>query len=65
MQLNAERLYPANPARGAESAEATRHAHRAIIDAMIARDPALALRRMRKHLAALVPATDQPGRRPG
>jgi DNA-binding FadR family transcriptional regulator len=65
MQLNAERLYPADPARAAESAEATRHAHRAIIDAMIARDPALALRRMRKHLAALVPRADQPGRRPG
>jgi DNA-binding FadR family transcriptional regulator len=65
MQLNAERLYPANPARAAESAGATRHAHRAIIDAMIARDTGLALRRMRKHLAALVPAADQPTRRPG
>jgi DNA-binding FadR family transcriptional regulator len=66
MQLNAELLYPADPARARESAAATRHAHRAIVAAMIARDTERALRRMRKHLAALArPAADQPGRRPG
>jgi DNA-binding GntR family transcriptional regulator len=44
------------------SADATRHAHRAIVAAMIARDAALALRRMRKHLAALARSTvSRPG----
>ena len=65
MQLSAERLYPADRGRATESAAATRHAHRAIVAAMIARDTALALRRMRKHLAALAHSTsDRPGRRP-
>jgi DNA-binding FadR family transcriptional regulator len=53
MQLSAERLYSGNRTRATESADATRHAHRAIVAAMIARDTALARRRMRKHLAAL------------
>jgi DNA-binding FadR family transcriptional regulator len=53
MQLSAERLYSGDPRRVIESAHATRHAHQAIVDAMLARDFALALRRMRKHLAAL------------
>ena len=66
MQLSAERLYPGDRGRVTESAAATRHAHRAIVAAMIARDTALALRRMRKHLAALAHSTsDRPGRRPG
>ena len=65
MQLSAERLYPGDRGRVTESAAATRHAHRAIVAAMIARDTALALRRMRKHLAALAHSTsDRPGRRP-
>jgi DNA-binding FadR family transcriptional regulator len=51
MQLSAERLYSGNRTRATESADATRHAHRAIVAAMIARDTALARRRMRKHLA--------------
>jgi DNA-binding FadR family transcriptional regulator len=63
MQLTAERLYPADRGRATESATAVRHAHRAIVAAMIARDSALALRRMRKHLSALAAA--RPGRRPG
>jgi DNA-binding FadR family transcriptional regulator len=58
MQLTAERLYSGNRARASESAAATRHAHQAIVTAMIARDTALALRRMRKHLAALAHSTD-------
>jgi DNA-binding FadR family transcriptional regulator len=57
MQLSAERLYSGNRVRVTESADATRHAHRAIVAAMIARDAALALRRMRKHLAALARST--------
>jgi DNA-binding FadR family transcriptional regulator len=58
MQLSAERLYSGNRVRVSESAAATRHAHQAIVTAMIARDTALALRRMRKHLAALAHSTD-------
>ena len=58
MQLSAERLYSGNRARVSESAAATRHAHQAIVTAMIARDTTLALRRMRKHLAALAHSTD-------
>jgi DNA-binding FadR family transcriptional regulator len=58
MQLSAERLYSGNRVRVSESAAATRHAHQAIVTAMIARDTTLALRRMRKHLAALAHSTD-------
>ena len=57
MQLSAERLYSGDPVRVIESAQATRHAHQAIVDAMLARDNALAQRRMRKHLAALAHST--------
>jgi DNA-binding FadR family transcriptional regulator len=65
MQLSAERMYSGDLSRVSESANATRHAHQAIVDAMLARDTALALRRMRKHLAALAHSTlDQPARRP-
>ena len=57
MQLSAERLYSGNRVRAGESADATRHAHRAIVAAMIARDTGLAQRRMRTHLAALARST--------
>jgi DNA-binding FadR family transcriptional regulator len=64
MQLSAERMYSGDLSRVSESANATRHAHQAIVDAMLTRDTALALRRMRKHLAALAHSTlDQPARR--
>jgi len=59
-------MYSGDLSRVSESADATRHAHQAIVDAMLARNTALALRRMRKHLAALAHSTlDQPARRPG
>jgi DNA-binding FadR family transcriptional regulator len=53
MQLTAERLHSGDPRRVTEPPDATRHAHRAIVEAILARDTALALRRLRKHLRAL------------
>lgn len=53
MQLTAERLHSGDPARVTDPPDATRHAHRAIVEAILARDTALALRRLRKHLRAL------------
>jgi DNA-binding FadR family transcriptional regulator len=53
MQLSAERLHAGNPGRITEPPEAVRHAHQAIVEAIVARDAPLALRRMRKHLRAL------------
>jgi DNA-binding FadR family transcriptional regulator len=60
MQLSAERLHAVDAARVPEAPAATRRAHRAIVEAMIARDTALALRRMRKHLGALAHWTADP-----
>jgi DNA-binding FadR family transcriptional regulator len=53
MQLTAERLHSGDPHRVTEPPDATRYAHRAIVTAILARDTALALRRLRKHLRAL------------
>lgn len=56
MQLTAERLHShsvVGPQRATDPPDATRHAHRAIVAAIVARDQALALRRLRKHLRAL------------
>jgi DNA-binding FadR family transcriptional regulator len=64
MQLTAERLHAGEPGRVTEPPDATRHAHQAIVRAIIARDPALALRRMRTHLRALARWTVDSSPRP-
>jgi DNA-binding FadR family transcriptional regulator len=43
------------PARLQEGFEAVDHAHRAIVDAVLAGDPGLARHRMTRHLEALTP----------
>ncbi len=53
MQLTAERLHSGDPGRVTEPPDAVRRAHRAIVDAVIARDAPPALRRMEKHLRAV------------
>ena len=53
MQLTAERLHAADPRRVTEPPQAVRRAHQAIVEAIIARDAALAQRRMDKHLQAI------------
>ncbi len=53
MQVTAERLYSGDPQRVTEPPDAIRLAHRAIVDAIVARDVPLASRRMRKHLRAV------------
>jgi len=53
MQLTAERLHSGDPRRVTEPPQAVRHAHKAIVDAIVARDTALAQRRMDKHLRAI------------
>jgi DNA-binding FadR family transcriptional regulator len=53
MQLTAERLHSGDPHRVTEPPQAVRRAHQAIVEAIIARDAALALRRMDKHLQAI------------
>jgi len=53
MQLTAERLHSGDPRRVTEPPQAVRRAHQAIVEAIIARDAALALRRMDKHLQAI------------
>jgi DNA-binding FadR family transcriptional regulator len=53
MQLTAERLHSGDPHRVTEPPQAVRRAHQAIVEAIIARDAALALRRMDKHLRAI------------
>jgi DNA-binding FadR family transcriptional regulator len=53
MQLTAERLHSGDPHRVTEPPDAVRRAHRAIVDAVIARDAPPALRRMEKHLRAV------------
>jgi DNA-binding FadR family transcriptional regulator len=53
MQLTAERLHSGDPQRVTEPPDATRRAHRAIVDAIVARDTPLAVRRMEKHLRAI------------
>jgi DNA-binding FadR family transcriptional regulator len=61
MQLTAERLYSGDPQRVTEPPDAVRKAHQAIVDAIVARDVALASRRMRKHLRAVASwATTEP-----
>jgi len=57
MQVTAERLYTGDPQRVTEPPEAIRVAHRAIVDAIVARDVPLATRRMRKHLRAVASYT--------
>ena len=53
MQLTAERLHSGDPHRVTEPPQAVRRAHQAIVEAIIARDAELALRRMDKHLRAI------------
>jgi DNA-binding FadR family transcriptional regulator len=53
MQLTAERLHSGDPSRVTESPDAVRRAHQAVVQAIIARDAPLALRRMEKHLRAI------------
>jgi DNA-binding FadR family transcriptional regulator len=53
MQLTAERLHSGDPRRVTEPPQAVRRAHQAIVEAIIARDAPLALRRMDKHLRAI------------
>lgn len=53
MQLTAERLHSGDPHRVTEPPSAVRRAHQAIVQAIIARDVPLALRRMNKHLGAI------------
>jgi DNA-binding FadR family transcriptional regulator len=53
MQLTAERLHSGDPRRVTEPPQAVRRAHQAIVEAIIARDAALAQRRMDKHLRAI------------
>lgn len=53
MQLTAERLHSGDPHRVTEPPDAVRRAHHAIVQAIIARDAPLALRRMDKHLGAI------------
>jgi DNA-binding FadR family transcriptional regulator len=53
MQLTAERLHSGDPRRVTEPPQAVRRAHQAIVEAIIARDAALAQRRMDKHLQAI------------
>ena len=53
MQLTAERLHSGDPSRVTESPDAVRRAHQAIVQAIIARNAPLALRRMEKHLRAI------------
>jgi DNA-binding FadR family transcriptional regulator len=53
MQLTAERLHSGDPRRVTEPPQAVRRAHRAIVEAIIARDAPLAQRRMDKHLRAI------------
>jgi DNA-binding FadR family transcriptional regulator len=53
MQLTAERLHSGDPSRVTEPPDAVRRAHQAIVQAIIARDAPLALRRMEKHLRAV------------
>jgi DNA-binding FadR family transcriptional regulator len=53
MQSTAERLYSGDPRRVTEPPDAIRLAHRAIVEAIVARDVPLATRRMRKHLRAV------------
>jgi DNA-binding FadR family transcriptional regulator len=53
MQLTAERLHSGDPSRVTEPPDAVRRAHHAIVQAIIARDIPLALRRMEKHLRAV------------
>jgi DNA-binding FadR family transcriptional regulator len=43
------------PQRAQEGFDAVEHAHRAIVDAVVARDPGLARHRMTRHLEALTP----------
>jgi DNA-binding FadR family transcriptional regulator len=53
MQLTAERLRSGDPHRVTEPPQAVRRAHQAIVQAISARDTALAQRRMDKHLRAI------------
>lgn len=53
MQLTAERLHSGDPHRVTEPPSAVRRAHQAIVQAIIARDVPVALRRMNKHLGAI------------
>jgi DNA-binding FadR family transcriptional regulator len=53
MQLTAERLHSGDPHRVTEPPSAVRRAHQAIVQAIVARDVPLALRRMNKHLGAI------------
>jgi DNA-binding FadR family transcriptional regulator len=53
MQLTAERLHSGDPHRVTEPPDAVRRAHKAIVQAIVARDVELALRRMSKHLGAI------------
>ena len=53
MQLTAERLHSGGQRRVTEPPDAVRRAHRAIVQAIVARDVPLALRRMDKHLRAI------------
>lgn len=53
MQLTAERLHSGDPRRVTEPPDAVRRAHRAIVEAIVARDAPRALRRMNKHLRAI------------
>jgi DNA-binding FadR family transcriptional regulator len=62
MQLTAERLYSGDPHRVTEPPDAVRLAHGAIVDAIIARDAPLALRRMKKHLHAIARWTTESSR---
>jgi DNA-binding FadR family transcriptional regulator len=66
MQLTAERLRAANQQQDPSNAHATRVAHRAVVEAMLAGDLPLASRRMRRHLRALsnwtLPTSERAGR---
>jgi DNA-binding FadR family transcriptional regulator len=62
MQLSAERLHSGDPHRVTEPPDAVRRAHKAIVDAIIARDAPLALRRMNKHLRAIARWTTESSR---
>jgi len=62
MQLTAERLHSGDPHRVTEPPDAVRRAHQAIVQAIIARDAPLALRRMDKHLGAIARWTTESSR---
>lgn len=59
VSLTAEHLRKPHPGRASEPPDSTRHAHRAIVAAIVAGDAPLAWRRMRIHLNALAKWPDR------